>query len=45
MQYLLLILGGVLGGLFMKDNMDAAIKGCVIVMILFVLYVWGSQHP
>jgi hypothetical protein len=45
MQYLLLILGGVLGGIYARENPTKAFKYLIIALIILVLYFWGRQHP
>jgi predicted MFS family arabinose efflux permease len=45
MQYVLLMLGSVLGGVFARENPVKAVKIITIALIVLVLYFWGKQHP
>jgi len=44
MEGLLLILVGVLGGLFMKDRLDLALKGSIGALVILILWFMGSKH-
>jgi hypothetical protein len=44
MEGLLLILVGALGGLFMRDRLDLALKIMIGAMIILILWFMGSQH-
>lgn len=45
MQYLVLILGSALGGLWARENPVKALRIILIALIILVLWFWGQQHP
>ena len=42
MQYLVIILGSLLGGMYARENMDKALKALLIILLFFVLYQMGK---